>query len=98
MSHEFLSGQTAELNKKVKDLQGKVKKSPDDLKAQLKAFMAVSWSVSWCPCVCPGDPVQYELCVSWCPCVCPDDPVQWMLGCHVLVQCWCSGDAVLVQW
>ena len=26
----------------MKDLQGKMKKSPDDLKAQLKSFMAVS--------------------------------------------------------
>lgn len=46
LSHEFLSGQTAELNKKLKDLQNKVKKSPDDLKAQLKTFMAVSFAIS----------------------------------------------------
>ena len=42
LSHEFLSGQIAELNKKVKDLDKKSKKSPDDLKAQLKTFLAVS--------------------------------------------------------
>ena len=33
---------TAELSKKVKDLEKKSKKSPDDLKAQLKTFLAVS--------------------------------------------------------
>lgn len=37
-----MAGQTAELNKKVKDLEKKSKKSPDDLKAQLKTFLAVS--------------------------------------------------------
>ncbi len=60
LSHEFLSGQTAELNKKVKELQGKMKKCPDDLKAQLKSFMAVShftcargcMVVMVCMCVC----------------------------------------------
>ncbi len=43
LSHEFLSGQVAELNKKVKELEKKVKKkdSPEDLKAQLKSFLAV---------------------------------------------------------
>ena len=44
LSHEFLSGQHSELNKKVKDLQNKVKKSPDDMKAQLKSFLAVSFA------------------------------------------------------
>jgi len=42
LSHEYLSGQVADLNKKVKELGGKVKKSQDDLKAQLKSFLAVS--------------------------------------------------------
>ena len=42
LSHEFLSGQTAELSKKVKELDKKSKKSPDDLKAQLKSFLGVS--------------------------------------------------------
>ena len=43
LSHEFLSGQVAELSKRVKDLETKAKKSPDDLKAQLKSFLGVSW-------------------------------------------------------
>lgn len=46
LSQEFLSGQVGELKTKVKELQAKLKKSPDDLKAQLKAFVAVRLVIS----------------------------------------------------
>ncbi len=42
LSHDYLSGQVKELKAKVKKIKEKSKKAPDDLKAQLKAFLAVS--------------------------------------------------------
>ena len=36
---EYLTGQVNELNTQVKNLEKKVKNSPDDLQAQLKSFL-----------------------------------------------------------
>ena len=41
LSHEFLSGQITELTGKVKALEKKAKKAPDEVKSQLKAFLTV---------------------------------------------------------
>ena len=42
LSHEFLTGEVSQLSAKVKQLEKKCKKCPDDLKAQLKTFLGVS--------------------------------------------------------
>ena len=40
LSLEYLTGQVNEIKKKIKDLEKKMKHSPDDLKTQLKAFLS----------------------------------------------------------
>ncbi len=42
VSPDYLTGQVNEIKTKVKKIKDKTKKAPDDLKAQLKAFLAVS--------------------------------------------------------
>ena len=44
VSNDFLTGEVSLLSTKVKQLEKKCKKSPDDLKAQLKTFLGVSSS------------------------------------------------------
>lgn len=41
LSHDYLTGEVSQLSAKVKQLEKKCKKSPDDLKAQLKTFLGV---------------------------------------------------------
>ena len=42
LSHDYLTGEVSQLSTKVKQLEKKCKKSPEDLKAQLKTFLGVS--------------------------------------------------------
>ena len=41
LSHDYLTGEVSQLSAKVKQLEKKCKKCPDDLKAQLKTFLGV---------------------------------------------------------
>lgn len=47
LSHEFLAGQVSELSTKVKSLEKKAKKAPDDMKTQLKSFLEVCSYYVW---------------------------------------------------
>ena len=42
LSHDFLTGEISQLSTKIKQLEKKSKKSPEDLKSHLKAFLKVS--------------------------------------------------------